>query len=300
MNDKRNVKRKLMTISMALLMIATAFGKNVIQAQAYSESGNVIEVNKNSESKYAASATFKGSGEGATDIEVTCYSKSNITIYKDNLVFADELLYSKRNTKNASYTAKFSYNNKYRIEISTCSGDKTTMLCNINQHIDTKKTKMGGIWTPKANSPITSTVTQIYQEKWFFSPEQCSEAVTYATSLKFLDYQTLIANGAITATGLLSGKAAAETGLKTLAVASGIVDIVGVFGLGFDFKGQLIDEIKEKGGYNEKTKKFSNGVVLIDCIANGNRLIIVEKWGGTIMKGAEGYVGTWSAYDAYK
>lgn len=270
------------TISMALLMLISVFEYTVINVYAYSSTKN------------GASVTFEAEAAGATDINISSSEKLNVKIYDKNL-FSKDLLHS-FSGKKIPFTAKLSNNNKYYVEASTVSGKKADITCTIEQHLD-KRTAIsgaGGTWTVNGTSPVPSSVI-LYQEKIYFTAAQCSQAVTYASSAKFLDYQTALVNGTLGISSLVVGGVAGNTGIKALSVASFFFDVA-VSGLSVNFKEDTIEEIKEKGGYNAKSNTFSNGVVLTIYMSQGMTFMDVDKWTGGTMTGEKGFIGTWSNY----
>ena len=228
---------------------------------------------------------FKMISAGAIDIKVTAGSAVNISIYRKSGV-TKKLITSKKGVKSYSYVCKYSNSNTYYVSVKTQNGKKCTMTCIAKQHEDKKSSTSGGTWTASSTSPVPSS-SVIYLKKMYFSKSQCSEAMTYVSNKKYLDYQSKLANGTLTVTGLI----ASHVGLKSYAIAADFLSIA-MIGKSFDFKSSVMDDIKKKGHY--KNGKFGNGVVITEYMYNGVTMIDVQSWTGSSMTGAKGYVGKWS------
>ncbi len=272
MKEIKKYNKGIMSLLLVFSMTLTIFSNGV---KAETKSVN------------ASSYTFTYKCAGATDIKVTTSSNSDILIEKKGIILKKKLS-EKKKTKSYNYTAKLSNTNTYCVTVKTNSKKKANIKCEIKQHLDKKQSSKGGIWTAKGNSPVPGS-SIIYRRKIYFTKSQCSEALTYVTDAKYLDYQSKLVNGTITVSGLiLSG-----TGIKTLTVASTFLTI-GSIGYSFDFKSDTINKIKLKGNYNKKTKKFGNGVVLTEYMYNGISFIEVDSWKNNTMQGVGGYIGSWS------
>ena len=239
-----------------------------------------------SESKNGASCSFTSSCSGATDIIVKCAENVEVKIYDKN-VLSKKLLKSSTSTKKIKYTSKLSSKNTYYITVKTKSGKSAKITCKIKQHLDKKKSSKGGIWKCNDDSPVPNP-TIIHLKKTYFTAAQCSEAVTYVSSSKYLDTQTALVNGTLSVSGIILG----GCGIKSLTVASTFLAI-GQLGYSANFKNDTMNDIKSKGNYNKNTNKFENGVVLTEYVYNGMTFITVDKWNGKKMKGKKGYIGTW-------
>ncbi|MDO5541117.1 MAG: hypothetical protein Q4F83_13805 [Eubacteriales bacterium] len=248
-----------------------------------------IKVDAASKTLYGKRMSFTMQSSGATDIKVSCSESAEITIYKKNFLTKKQISHRSSATflEYTARLAKYSNTNKYYVTVKVRNNKRARVTCTVKQHMDKKKSSLGGIWTPYRTSPVPSSGF-LYNRKIYFTSNKCSEALTYVSSSKYLDYQSKLANGTITATGLLF----AGTGIKSMITASTFLTVAQM-GYSFDFKSSTMDEIKRKGNYNKRTNKFRNGVVLLEVTFRGVPMIKVEKWTGNIMTGAGGYVGYW-------
>lgn len=134
----------------------------------------------------------------------------------------------------------------------------------------------------------------LYFKYWYVPKGQVSYMVDYVSDAKFLDYQSRLVRGTITASSIVA------TGGFSLPAA--FVSGIGVFAIteSIDFKSSVINKIKTAGGYNSSTRTYSKGVLLKEVVSNGITYYFVESWNGGTMYGPAGWTGKWTTtYNNY-
>lgn len=249
------------------------------------------------------SCWFKCTSWGATEIQISSTKSAAVDIYKKTTLGKQKLY---------SYTGK---NNVDKV-VSDCAvnNDSTTFLifiscpslssitCKMSEHTDSKTNRYGGIWRPYDSSAMYNS-SILYRQHYYASATDVSNIYTLVSNTKFLDYQTKLAKGTISATQFILGLDAA--GLFNSQVWTRIMN--GLFTFAgfatflkdpFDFKGKLLNEINDLAGYKGMDAYgrpiYENGICLIEYTYNTQTFYKVEKWAGSKMTGPTGWTGSWT------
>ena len=68
--------------------------------------------------------------------------------------------------------------------------------------------------------------------------------------------------------------------------------IFGKYAFDLSIKGLTKKQIRDKGGYDSDTKKFTKGIAVYFYLVDGTRVEKLESWTGSAMSSLPGYRGT--------
>lgn len=240
---------------------------------------------------------FKCATWGATDFTMRSTRSATMIIYKKTL-FGKTLLNSYSNT---TYQTKLISdctinNGKTTYLLSITPSATATLTARIAQHTDSNVSycSTGAMWEPYSQSAIPDS-NVLFFKYWYLPADYVDTLHTYISHRDFLDYQTRIVNGTLTAARV----AAAVFGNGDwLSKATGVIAKVAKVLVSVDFKQSVLDEIDECGGYNEATNEYTQGVLLIEYMGSGFTFYEVHSWNGSTMYGPDGWTGTWTPNEA--
>ncbi len=288
------MKKRLFTNFLVLTVIMGFIGIiNPNTALAYSKTATIST---------PKTITFKSKVNGSADINIKSDIKVDVTIYKKTIFFKKKIQ-KKSNVKNWIYNAKLSGSNTYIVKVkikkSNLKSSKPSKLtCKITQHVDQKKGYKSGIWESSYISSPQPTIMH-YDTIMYFPADECSILTDILDDDKYYTYKNTAWSIGLTALSeglsfyVPAGKLT-EKGLKVFMHAFSISSGLGM--LSPNFREEIKNEVKKKGGYNSSTHKYSNGISIeyYYIYSTGLRYERVKKWNGKVMKGALGENGKWT------
>ena len=236
---------------------------------------------------------FKCATWGATDFTMRSTKSSTMAIYKKTL-FGKTLLNSYSYT---TYQIKLISdctinNSKTTYLLCITPSSSATLTAKIAQHTDSNTSYLstGAMWEPYDQSAIPDS-NILYFKYWYLPAEYIGTLNTYINHRDFLDYQTKLVNGTLTATSV----ALAIFGNGDwLAKTAGVIAKAAKVLVSVDFKQSVLDDIDECGGYNAATNQYTQGVLVIEYMGSGFTFYEVHPWNGSTMYGPAGWTGTWT------
>lgn len=253
-------------------------------------SSNPYELTAGVASSVSASGEywFKCATWGATDFTMRSTKSASMVIYKKTLFGKTELNSYTNRTYQTKLISDCAINNgKNTYLICFTPSATSTLTCTITQHIDTYNRSAGAMWRSYDQSAIPDT-NMLYFSYWYVPKEEVSDVVDYVEDSRFLDFQSSLTRGTITAASI----AATLGGGIAVSIISGI----GTFALteAINFKSMVTSDVREAGGYNSSTRSYSSGVLLKEVMSNGFTYYFVESWDGGTMTGPAGWTGEWT------
>lgn len=188
--------------------------------------------------------------------------------------------------KSIKYDAACTGTNTYLIQyIPEGNG---TLTCTARQHIDNYTSSLGARWDWNTSSAVPST-GYIYLSKWYVPKENIVHICDIVESDAYLDYQTDIVNGSLTAAAIVAGLVNAPVGV----VVSVGAFVVSKFS---NFQELVTSQLKSTADANNDGI-YENDVLLTRVMINDIIYYFVYTWNGSTMTGATGSAGTWTIND---
>lgn len=226
---------------------------------------------------------FKFEAKGAINVTVKGNS-SDVSVYKKEL-FSKEKIGSSLTTSSFDKVYQLSNNSTYLISVWNWSSSSYTITVKAAYNLQKSTNAKGGTWAPNSDSAVPYNL--ICLGKYYIPKESIAELYQ---AMNEDDYLSLVDQ--MSGMTLSAALTFIEPRLGIGTLTASMIYSAATSPFSFSLVNMSLNSIKEKGGYNSTTKKYTKGICFsVYLTYNGYKSYTYESWTDGIMYGEEGYSG---------
>lgn len=290
----KKILERLIVVMLAALVVFTSVTPNTAHAasgRGTKKSPYSLKLGVSESIQIPAKSTVwcEFSTKGAVNLSVQ-YAKTSfvvIDVYEEKLFSDTKIGYSYIDC-NFNRLYEIRKHSTYLVSLTNNKDWSCSVKINASLNQDKVSNALGGIWRPKTDStfPDASIYPVLCLEKTYYPKEHVSDlyqALSNDNLLNVLD----VAVGMTTSAALTY----IEAGLGITSLTASMLLSAATSPISLSLTSLSLDAIKEAGGYNSRTNKYSNGVCYSVYSCNGMAFYTYEPWTSNVMCGEEGYTG---------